>query len=101
MAGDRIIVEADPDLADLIPGFLDNRRADVGAIRRALADGDFEKVRILGHSMKGAGGGYGFDGISEIGAALEAAGTDCDDGTAARETDALESYLERVEVIYE
>jgi hypothetical protein len=29
---DKIVIHADPDLADLIPGFLENRRKDVLAI---------------------------------------------------------------------
>ena len=34
---ERIVVHADPDIADLILGFLENRRKDVTAMRAALA----------------------------------------------------------------
>jgi hypothetical protein len=40
---------------------------------QALEKQDFETIRILGHTMKGTGGGYGFDTISEMGRALEEA----------------------------
>ncbi len=98
---ETIIVHVDPDLEDLVPGFLDNRRRDVGAIREALDAGDWESIRITGHSMKGAGGGYGFDAVTEYGARLEQAAI-ANDAAAVRDaTDALEDYLARVQVVYD
>ena len=97
----KILVKVDPDLADLIPGFLDNRRKDIVAMQEALKQGDFETVRLLGHSMKGAGGGYGFDGITDIGAALEEAAKDNNPGTVLRGLNDLAAYLDRVEVVHE
>jgi len=64
-------VTVDEDLQDLIPGYLENRRKDAEELQKALARSDFEVIRVLGHKMKGSGGGYGFDEISEIGRALE------------------------------
>jgi hypothetical protein len=55
---ERIVVRADPDIADLIPGFLENRRRDVDKMREALTQGEYETIRVLGHSMKGAAGGH-------------------------------------------
>ena len=55
-----IIAHLDPDLRDLIPGHLENRQKDVTTIKNALKAADFGKIRVLGHSMKGSGGGYGF-----------------------------------------
>jgi HPt (histidine-containing phosphotransfer) domain-containing protein len=54
----RIIIHADIDLEDLIPGFLENRHKDIIEIESLLASGDYETTQRLGHSMKGAGGGY-------------------------------------------
>ena len=96
----KILVRADPDLADLIPGFLENRRKDVTAMLAALETGDFETVRILGHSMKGAGGGYGFDAITEIGSALEQAAKRADAEASRKWAGELSRYLDQVEVIY-
>ena len=97
----KILVRVDPDLADLIPGFLDNRRKDIAVMQEALKHDDFETVRLLGHSMKGAGGGYGFDGITDIGAALEEAAKDNNPGTVLRGLSDLAAYLDRVEVIHD
>ena len=97
----KILVKVDPDLADLIPGFLENRRKDITAMQEALTRDDFETVRVLGHSMKGAGGGYGFDAITDIGAALEEAAKDNNPGTVLRGLNDLAAYLDRVEVVHE
>ena len=99
--GGKIPIHVDPDLADLIPGFLDKRRTDTAVILAALDRSEFETVRILGHSMKGSGGGYGFDAISEIGAALEQAAKRNNTDEIRQQVSDLCSYLDRVEVIDE
>jgi hypothetical protein len=94
-----IRVRVDPELASLIPGFLDNRRHDVVLLLEALNRADFETARILGHSMKGSGGGYGFDGITDIGRDIEVAATQSDPIAIRTHVDALALYLARVELV--
>jgi hypothetical protein len=50
---------------------LQNRRKGLKAIGAALKDPDLLKIRILGHYMKGSGGGYRFMSIYVIGIAFE------------------------------
>lgn len=95
-----ITVYVDPDLKEIVPGFLDNRRRDAAAIDRALQSGDFETARVLGHRMKGDGGGYGFDAISDIGAALERAAARRDRPAIARHLEELTDFIARVDVVY-
>lgn len=91
----------DPDIADLVPGFLENRRRDIDKSTEALAKGDFAALAMLGHTMKGAGAGYGFDEITVIGAAMEQAAKQADvDGVRAA-INRLSTYLEHVEIRYE
>ncbi|BFU95911.1 MAG: conserved protein of unknown function [Nitrospira sp.] len=97
---DLITVSVDADLAEIVPIFMRNRRRDVGTLRIAVDENDFKTVRLLGHRMKGDGGGYGFDAISEIGEALEQAATREDRTVIAKQTDRLEDYLNRVQVVY-
>jgi HPt (histidine-containing phosphotransfer) domain-containing protein len=97
----RIIVHIDPEIADLIPGFLENRKKDTESIGEALAQGDFETIRILGHSMKGAGGSYGFDAITDIGKSLEQDALAKNSEEIKRSVQELSAYLDRVEVTYE
>ena len=97
----RIIVHADPDLADLIPGYLAHRKTDIAAIREALDKNDLDAVRILGHSMKGSGGGYGFQTITDIGKMLEKnAQEGLNDGIRVQ-IEGLEEYLRQIEVVYD
>ncbi len=97
----HLIVHPEPDLADLVPVYLERRKNDVIALEDSLLMSDYPSVRILGHSMKGSGGGYGFDGITEIGQRLESAGTDSDVAAARAAIDDLKSYLRNVEVCYD
>jgi hypothetical protein len=43
---EKTVVRIDPDLADLIPGFLENRRKDIASIMSALEQGDYETIRF-------------------------------------------------------
>lgn len=99
-AGERIMVKIDPDLAELIPGYLENRTQDILHILEALERADFETIRTLGHGMKGSGGGYGFAAITEIGKAIETAAKEGNAGAIREGVESLRSYLERVEVVY-
>lgn len=97
---DRITVRIDLDLQDIVPVFLANRQKDIRTLRDALAQHDFETIRVLGHRMKGDGGGYGFDKISEIGGVMELAATRRDHPAIERHTSELEDFLARVTVVY-
>lgn len=93
-------VLADPELRDLIPGYLENKRKDAAKMRENLEREDFEALRIQGHSLAGSGGAYGFPGLTRIGRLMERAGA-ARDGEAARQALAeLDSYLRRVVVDY-
>ena len=98
--GEKISIRIDKDLQDLIPGYLQNRRKDIAAIGDALNRGDYEGIRVLGHSMKGSGGGYGFDAITAIGRGIEEAAK-AHDGEKIRGGAAeLDAYLKSVDITY-
>ncbi len=98
--GGSFIVYIDSDLMEIVPGFLDNRREDISTMGGAVEKGDFETIRVLGHDMKGSGGGYGFDGITDIGRALEQAAKDHNQTKIRKLVQELVNYVERVEVVY-
>ncbi len=101
MSGEKISITIDKDLEDLIPGFLENRNKDISSLRKSLNAGDAENLRALGHNLKGVGGGYGFDEISQLGAEIEAKAKS---GTLEGIDSLIESmadYLERIEIQYE
>lgn len=99
MTHEKIIVHIDDeDILELAPGYLESRRSELAVLRDALAEGDFEALRSLGHKMKGSGGGFGFDRITEIGGNLESFATARDAQAVEREIADLRDYLARVEI---
>jgi HPt (histidine-containing phosphotransfer) domain-containing protein len=99
-AANRVTILIDPELEEIVPGFLDNRRKDVATLQSALGTNDLKTVRLLGHRMKGDGGGYGFDDISAIGDKLEQAAIREDRAVMTQQIAALADFLARVEVVY-
>ncbi|MDB5459599.1 MAG: multi-sensor hybrid histidine kinase [Caulobacteraceae bacterium] len=83
-------------LADRAPAFLEHCRGNVVVIRDALDRDDFEAALILGHNMRGSGGGFGFQPITDIGAGLEQAANDADLGGARKWLGELSRYLDSV-----
>ena len=98
---ETILVHANPRFADLIPGFLQNRRQDIIEVLDALERGDFEVVENLAHGMKGAGGSYGFQAITDIGAALEQAAKTADTDMSREWVGELTRYLDCVEIVFD
>ena len=68
--------------------FLDNCRANVLLIETAVAQADFEQIEYLAHSMRGAGGMFGFQEITDFGGFLE-------DAAVMRDADLLRSWAEK------
>jgi signal transduction histidine kinase/CheY-like chemotaxis protein/HPt (histidine-containing phosphotransfer) domain-containing protein len=93
-----IVVYVDPDLVDLIPGYLENRHRDVHEIGRFLLEDDFQEILRLGHSMKGSGGGYGFEGITQIGGEIEEAARRGDKAIVSALKERLAEYLSKVQI---
>ncbi|HEX6322345.1 MAG TPA: response regulator [Vicinamibacterales bacterium] len=101
-AGDddgEVVVSPDPEVAPLVPEFLSNRRGDIARMQAFIDDADWEALRSLGHKMKGTGRGYGFSRITDIGKAIEEAGTKEDAEGARAAATALARYLDRVRIV--
>ena len=96
---DTILVRTKPKFADLIPAYLQNCRQNVIAMADALDRVDFETVTFLGHQMKGSGGAFGFQAITDIGAALQEAGESADTAASRKSMGDLSSYLDRVATV--
>ena len=96
----KFVVRVDTDLRILIPGYLEHRKEDVQALHSALGARDFLNIERLGHIMKGSGGGYGFDFISEIGERIEESAKHKKTDEIVQQIKELEEYLSGVEVVY-
>ena len=94
-------IRVDPDLQDLIPDYLESREQDLRFYQDALEKDDFDLIAVLGHSMKGSGGGYGFNDLSSIGRAIEKAANNRDKESVRKSVIDLTDFLKKVEVVYD
>ncbi len=101
MSADKLIVSIDKDLEDLIPGFLQNRRKDVGLLNEALTNSKTETLKSIGHNLKGVGGGYGFHELSAIGAEIEQIAKTGEVNGVKELINKMSDYLDRLEIVYE
>ncbi len=96
----RVVVEADADLHELIPNFLAHKRGDLTAITAALERRDYAALAAFGHRIKGEGGGFGFNAISQFGEKLEQAARSKDAPAVQEHLNGLADYLNRVQVVF-
>ncbi len=92
-------VHVESDLMDLIPEFMDNRKTDVAAVRKALSGGDYPSIRRLAHTIKGLGGSFGFAEITKMGEKLEKAAEAENYAAVAAVADKLAAFLESVQIL--
>jgi PAS domain S-box-containing protein len=81
-------------LAAQTPAYLDNCRRDVIAMMAALDRADFDAVTIMGHNLRGSGGGFGLPAITDFGAGIEQSATEADDGATRKWLGELSTYLD-------
>ena len=98
---DRVIVEVDEDLSDLIPGFLTHKRDDIATIFEAVARRDYAEIGRIAHRIKGEGGSYGFESMTDLGRSLEQAAATRDDGAVTTLARQLLNYMDRVEIVFQ
>jgi HPt (histidine-containing phosphotransfer) domain-containing protein len=97
----KLVVRIDPDLRDLVPVFMTHKREDLRAIVVAIARADYEALSRLGHRIRGEGGSYGFEELTEIGTALEIAAKARDLAAIRKSAQELTTYLDSVEIVYD
>jgi HPt (histidine-containing phosphotransfer) domain-containing protein len=98
---EKIKVNVPSYAAQLIPKFLQNRENDIKEVEDSLKRKDFEKIERLGHSMKGTGSMYGFDGISELGKTIELSAKEKNPVEIKNSLEELRDYLNRIEIVHE
>jgi hypothetical protein len=88
------------ELAEFIPGFLDERRKELDAVDAAFNSGDLDALRKLALKMVGYGITYGFARINELGAELQEAVERGDYDAVAAYILLYREYLDRVQVTF-
>lgn len=64
---------SDPEMREIVALFVAELPARIGELHAAWRTGDLDRIRIMAHQLKGAGGGYGFPDLSTLAGELEAA----------------------------
>lgn len=95
-----LTVSIEKDLEALVQRFLARKREDLDSARIALAAGDYETIRRIGHDLKGAGEGFGFPELSAFGAALERAAIVRNERALGEQLTAVEQFLSRLRVTF-
>ena len=74
-AGARVVSMCadDPDFQEILAEFLECIATRPAELRALFEAGDLEALRVQAHQLKGAGGGYGYPGLTAAAAELEAA----------------------------
>ncbi len=93
----RVIV--DYELKDIVQFFMECRRKEIPELRNALQCKNFSVIARIAHNIKGAGGGYGFDKISDLGESIEDAAASLNDSVVDNKLTELAHYLDQVEII--
>jgi PAS domain S-box-containing protein len=87
-----------PVKTSMITRFLFRCRANVATMQAGLDHADFGPVTRLGHQLCGAGGMFGFDRLTEIGAGLEQAGSSANDAGSREWLGAMAACLNEIEI---
>ncbi len=98
---EKIIVNIDADLEEIIPTFLENRKKDQTTMESALQTGDLAAIESIAHKLAGNAGSYGLDDLGEIGAQLESV---CQAGKKEEAENLIsqyKNYLANLEIQYE
>jgi PAS domain S-box-containing protein len=96
---DAAVARMNDKIADRIPAYLQNCRHNADLMLEALDRVDFETVTFLGHQLSGSGGMFGFQDITDIGAAVEQAARSADSDASRNRVTELFSCLDRIATI--
>ncbi len=97
---EKIKVQVDESLKDLIPKYLIHRKEDAEKIGQFLAVGDIASVQRIGHKIKGTALSYGFVGLETIGKSIELFAKENNEAEIRKMLSQLTEYLANIEIVY-
>jgi HPt (histidine-containing phosphotransfer) domain-containing protein len=93
-------VRPDPDLQDLIPTFLENRRQELADIFQATERRDYGYIGRMAHTWKGVCRPYGFIHLETLSRQLEIAGETQDHAAVEGILSRIRDHLDHVRIRY-
>ena len=97
---DQKVVQVDKNFAEFVPAFMEDILQDIRKMAQTLARQDFDAVRKVSHRIKGAGGGFGLETISEIAGTLEAAAKSRSNDNTAKALSDFSDYVNTLQIEY-
>jgi len=86
------------ELRALVPSYVKNRQNEAGELAQCLDQGDFEKLKRVGHNLKGNGSTYGFAKLSEIGQKMEVAAVEKQSDTLKDLISSYSSFVQELQL---
>jgi len=99
-AATALRVSVSQTIRSIIPQYLQDQRGAATSILVALEQRDYQTIQELGHKMRGSGGSFGFDALTNIGHSLEEAAQSRNQEAIRHWHYELSRYLDRVDVVY-
>lgn len=65
------VLADEPDIYDLVEEFVDGLTSRIDEFQQAYQQLDWDRLTVLAHQLKGAGGSYGYPDLSALAAAME------------------------------
>ena len=87
----------DPDMAPIICQFVGRLGGQLDAMRQALANREHEELRHLAHKLKGAGGSYGYQSLTDASRTLEDAARERNDEAETAALDTIAGLVNAIE----
>jgi hypothetical protein len=95
---EKIRLQIEPRLKELVPGFLQNRRRDLERMREALRAGDLAAIRDVGLNIRCFSRVYGLAELTALGEEIHSAAEECSTLRILHLQGRLAEYLSRVEL---
>ena len=83
----------DDEWAEMQEMYINHTFKELKSIRENINSIKFDSLRTFGHNIKGSGGMYGFNEITEMGATIESAAKEEDMDQIKSKLDSLEIFL--------
>lgn len=95
MRGEPVVslFATDTEMKELLAEFTTGLTDTCARIQNALAAGEVDQIRRIGHQLKGAGGGYGFPTLTDAGAKVERT-VNASNGVSSDVRDAIAELIE-------
>lgn len=82
----------DPEFQELIRSYLDYLMDSLVTFKMNCVNRNYSEIRKFAHNLKGSGGGYGFDDLTQLGSDISLA-------TKSEDAQKLDSLVKELEVL--